>query len=328
MRIALGLEYDGRAFSGWQSQPTGAACRTRSSARSSAIADAPVAHDRGGPHRRRRARDAAGRAFRHRRARGRTPPGCAASTRICRPTVAVLWAQPVRRRFPCALRRAPRGTTPICCSIARGAPGAARRPRRLVPSAARRRGDARGRRARCVGTHDFSRVPRRRVPGEVAGEDARRALDDRARRRHASASISRANAFLHHMVRNIVGALVYVGAGKAAAGVDRASCSPARDRTRAAPTFAADGLYLTGVDYDAQWDLPPTRAAGALPRSLSDATAHAHARQDLRHHARRRRARGGARGRRRDRPRLLAGHAALRRASSRRARSPPRCRRS
>lgn len=65
----------------------------------------------------------------------------------------------------------------------------------------------------------------------------------------------RANAFLHHMVRNIVGSLVYVGSGRQPVswiGELRA----ARDRNRAAPTFGAEGLYLEKVDYDAAWGLP------------------------------------------------------------------------
>ena len=48
-----------------------------------------------------------------------------------------------------------------------------------------------------------------------------------------------ANAFLHHMVRNIVGALVHVGAGKHAPAW-LAELLAARDRARAAPTFAAE----------------------------------------------------------------------------------------
>ena len=72
-----------------------------------------------------------------------------------------------------------------------------------------------------------------------------------------------ANAFLHHMVRNIVGALVRVGAGK-----DNAEWLAAvlagRDRTIAAPTFAAEGLYLAGADYDARFGLPPTVRAVTL----------------------------------------------------------------
>jgi tRNA pseudouridine38-40 synthase len=64
-----------------------------------------------------------------------------------------------------------------------------------------------------------------------------------------------ANAFLHHMVRNIVGCLVYVGKG------DHPpewleSLTGARDRRLCAPTFPADGLYLCHVRYEARWGLP------------------------------------------------------------------------
>lgn len=68
----------------------------------------------------------------------------------------------------------------------------------------------------------------------------------------------RANAFLHHMVRNLVGELVYVGAGRRSLAEFRevfAGC----DRTRAAPTFAPDGLYLCDIEYDALFGLPPNR---------------------------------------------------------------------
>ena len=62
------------------------------------------------------------------------------------------------------------------------------------------------------------------------------------------------------MIRNIVGALVYVGAGKhPPAWIGELLAG--RDRTRAAPTFAPDGLYFTGAEYDAKWQLPPTRRA-------------------------------------------------------------------
>jgi len=64
-----------------------------------------------------------------------------------------------------------------------------------------------------------------------------------------------ANAFLHHMVRNIVGSLVYVGCRRQAASWI-AELLASRDRTRAAPTFGAEGLYLEKVEYDAVWGLP------------------------------------------------------------------------
>jgi tRNA pseudouridine38-40 synthase len=64
-----------------------------------------------------------------------------------------------------------------------------------------------------------------------------------------------ANAFLHHMVRNIVGSLVYVGKGEHPPHW-LAELIAARDRRLAAPTFAAAGLYLSEVRYDARWGLP------------------------------------------------------------------------
>jgi tRNA pseudouridine38-40 synthase len=67
--------------------------------------------------------------------------------------------------------------------------------------------------------------------------------------------VIRANAFLHHMVRNLVGTLVYVGKDKHPPAWAR-EVLDARDRTRAAPTFAAEGLYLEHVQYEAKWDLP------------------------------------------------------------------------
>jgi tRNA pseudouridine38-40 synthase len=67
--------------------------------------------------------------------------------------------------------------------------------------------------------------------------------------------VIRANAFLHHMVRNLVGTLVYVGKGKhPPAWV--AQLLESRDRAKAAPTFGPEGLYLEYVEYDAKWGLP------------------------------------------------------------------------
>ena len=73
-----------------------------------------------------------------------------------------------------------------------------------------------------------------------------------------------ANGFLHHMVRNLIGSLVYVGNGRQNASW-LAGVLASRDRARAAPTFDAAGLYLTGVDYDARWGLPgPRLTVGGL----------------------------------------------------------------
>ena len=65
----------------------------------------------------------------------------------------------------------------------------------------------------------------------------------------------KANAFLYHMVRNIVGCLVYVGTG--AISVDwMGEVLEAKSRQAAAPTFYPTGLYLTGVGYPEIFGLP------------------------------------------------------------------------
>ena len=69
-----------------------------------------------------------------------------------------------------------------------------------------------------------------------------------------------ANAFLQHMVRNIVGTLIYVGVGRESPKWV-AEVLAAKKRALAAPTFDASGLYFIGATYP---DFPdvPVRAAG------------------------------------------------------------------
>lgn len=57
-----------------------------------------------------------------------------------------------------------------------------------------------------------------------------------------------ANAFLHHMVRNIVGALVYVGGGRMSVAQFQ-DVFAAQNRKLAPPTFMPNGLYLVNVEY-------------------------------------------------------------------------------
>ncbi len=64
-----------------------------------------------------------------------------------------------------------------------------------------------------------------------------------------------ANAFLHHMVRNIVGVLIAVGQGKKPI-MWAQQVLLAQDRRVGGVTAKADGLYLSGVDYPQQWQLP------------------------------------------------------------------------
>ena len=73
----------------------------------------------------------------------------------------------------------------------------------------------------------------------------------------------RANAFLHHMVRNIAGSLIAVGTGRRApAWIGELLAG--RDRGRAADTASAQGLYLVEVGYPEHFELPATPAGPLL----------------------------------------------------------------
>lgn len=72
-----------------------------------------------------------------------------------------------------------------------------------------------------------------------------------------------ANAFLHHMVRNIAGVLIAIGAGMRE--VDWAATVLAgRLRTQGGVTALPDGLYFLGPTYPSSFGLPPVSSPGAL----------------------------------------------------------------
>ena len=253
MRIALGLEYAGTPFDGWQSQTSRRGVQDALERALAAIAGAPVRVH----------------------AAGRTDAGVHATSQIAHfdtaaarpdtawvrganaflpPAVAVLWARPVDGAFHARYEATARHYTyvlmprPVRAALLAGRVGWYHRP---LDVAAMREA------ARMlVGTHDFSSFRaaecQARSPVKTLSSVAVEADGDCIRLDFS------ADAFLHHMIRNVVGTLVHVGAGKAPPAWV-AELVAARDRTRAAPTFAADGLYLTGADYDATWGLPPTR---------------------------------------------------------------------
>lgn len=78
----------------------------------------------------------------------------------------------------------------------------------------------------------------------------------------------RANAFLHHMVRNLVGSLLVIGQGKKEPEwIEKVL--QAKNRELAAPTFAPDGLYLIKVAYPDTLDIPDPHWQNAwLPKEL------------------------------------------------------------
>lgn len=81
----------------------------------------------------------------------------------------------------------------------------------------------------------------------------------------------RGNAFLHHMVRNLVGSFLQIGVGKQSPewmGQILAS----KDRRLAAPTFMADGLYLAKIVYPEQFQIPgPWLQNSWLPQQVTGA---------------------------------------------------------
>ncbi len=80
--------------------------------------------------------------------------------------------------------------------------------------------------------------------------------------------IIRGNAFLHHMVRNLVGSLLLIGTGKEPV-TWMSSLLAAKNRQLAGATFMADGLYLLKVGYPEQFEIPePNLANSFLPINL------------------------------------------------------------
>jgi len=97
-----------------------------------------------------------------------------------------------------------------------------------------------------VGEHDFSSFR----SSQCQAAHPVRVMHAISWRRQGALLIAtlRANAFLHHMVRNIMGAMVYVGQGRLPARAMQALLAH-RDRRLAPPTYSPDGLYLAAIDY-------------------------------------------------------------------------------
>jgi tRNA pseudouridine38-40 synthase len=107
---------------------------------------------------------------------------------------------------------------------------------------------------RLVGSHDFSAFR----ASECQSATPVRSLMSISVRRVGSCLVldMRANAFLHHMVRNITGSLIEIGLERR---LEQwmTELLEGRDRRLAAATAPAEGLYFVGPEYDASWALPP-----------------------------------------------------------------------
>jgi tRNA pseudouridine38-40 synthase len=112
-----------------------------------------------------------------------------------------------------------------------------------------------------IGTHDFSAFRSSECQAKSPIKDMQEITV--TRRGDLIVFSLRASAFLHHMVRNIVGCLVFIGTGRNEPAW-MAEVLAGRDRNLAAPTFMPDGLYLARIGYDAHWGLPQ-EASSPLP---------------------------------------------------------------
>jgi tRNA pseudouridine38-40 synthase len=112
-----------------------------------------------------------------------------------------------------------------------------------------------------VGTHDFSAFR----SSQCQAKSPVKQMHEVRVERHGEVIVFtlRASAFLHHMVRNLIGSLIYVGNGRHPPSW-LADVLAGRDRNDAAPTFMPDGLYLAKIDYDPKWGLPQ-EASSPLP---------------------------------------------------------------
>ena len=243
MRIALQLEYDGTPFHGWQSQPGGC---TVQDALEGALAQI------------------AGEGVRTLCA-GRTDTGVHALMQVVHfdaphprplsawirgvnahlpPAIAVVGAAGVpdafHARFDARARtyRYLLATGPVRPALAAGRVGWHHQPLDLAPM--REALDA------LLGVHDFSAFRSSECQARSPVRHLMRA--DIQQQGPLFVFEFTANGFLHHMVRNLVGCLLRIGTGRESPGW-LGQLLVARDRTRAAATFAPEGLYLWSVDY-------------------------------------------------------------------------------
>jgi tRNA pseudouridine38-40 synthase len=112
-----------------------------------------------------------------------------------------------------------------------------------------------------VGTHDFTSFRAIQCQAKSPVRELRRL--DVERRGELIFISAYANAFLHHMVRNIAGVLLTIGAGEQPPAWAY-EVLQARDRTLGGVTAPPDGLYLTAVEYPDSYEIPKLSQACGL----------------------------------------------------------------
>ena len=253
MRIAAGVEYDGRRFHGWQTQGDERCVQDTVEAALSAVADAPIRVSCAG--RTDTGVHALGQVIHFDSPVERPERAWVLGANTALPNdVSLRWARPVPDGFHArfsALSRSYRYF--ILDRSARSSLLAGRVTwihRGLDAEAMRIAAEP------LLGTHDFSSY---RAIGCQAKHPVRTITHLAVQRVGEVIELRiRANAFLHHMVRNIAGVLIAIGRGDRGVGWAR-EVLEYRDRTLGGFTAPPDGLYLDRVEYPAELGLPVER---------------------------------------------------------------------
>ena len=255
MRLALGISYRGSAYHGWQSQPGGCAVQDHVESALSKFADRPVSVVCAG-------RTDAGVHGINQVVHFDTPVEREAfswvrgSNRYLAGDIAVQWCRTMPDDFHA--RNHARGRryayllleSAVRPSLESGLAGWVFRPLD---------GDAmRAAAVHLIGTHDFSAFRAADCQAASPVKELRRV--GIARRGAYWRFDFDASAFLHHMVRNVMGCLLAVGTGQRLPEWLR-DVLAARSREAAAPTFGPQGLYFVGPYYDAMLGLPESAPA-------------------------------------------------------------------
>lgn len=250
MRFAAGIEYDGSRFSGWQSQVGTRTVQDCLEAALSRVADHPVrvvtaGRTDAGVH-------ACAQVVHFDSPRDRGERGWLRGTNSHLPDeVALLWVRRVPEDFHArfsAVERAYRYlilNRPVRPTYLARRVTWVYRPLEIAPM--------REAAAQLVGRHDFSAYRAKACQARSPVRELRRL--EVWRRGDLVGIEASANAFLHHMVRNIAGVLIAVGAGERPPHWAR-EVLEGRERALGGVTAPPDGLYLAAVRYPARFGLP------------------------------------------------------------------------
>ena len=255
MRVALGVAYRGGAYSGWQSQPGGRTVQDQLEAALSTFVGAPIrsvcaGRTDAGVHALNQVVHFDTDAHREMHSWTRGP------NRYLPADIAVQWCRFVPDRFHSRASAAGRRyvyvllESPVRPALEGGLVGWSFRP--LDGDAMREAALA------LVGQHDFSAFRSAECQALTPVKTVR-AMSIERRGAYWRFSFD-ADAFLHHMIRNVVGSLLAVGDGSRSAGWLR-EVLESRNRALAAATFAPDGLYFQGPYYDPVHAIPDRTAA-------------------------------------------------------------------